>query len=90
MTLDTVYAEACSSGIDTMMDASDLENLEDERHAISQEINSLWDEVVPVAHMAVEKEFVKPLLMTTNIDSREKQLRNATISAYVRITPRSP
>lgn len=89
MTLDNIYAEACSSGRDALKDASYTKAVDEERQAIGQEIKSLWDEVVPVAHMAVEKEFIKPLLATTSIDSREKKLRNATISAYVRVQDKS-
>ncbi|RYP64984.1 hypothetical protein DL769_006479 [Monosporascus sp. CRB-8-3] len=61
--------------------ASEL-RIEEERKAIIQEIQSLWDEVVPVAHMAVEKEFLNPLLKVVGIDSDKNGLRTATISGY--------
>ncbi|RYO96577.1 hypothetical protein DL765_011556 [Monosporascus sp. GIB2] len=61
--------------------ASEL-TIEEERRAIIHEIQSLWDEVVPVAHMAVEKEFLNPLLKVVEIDMDTNGLRTATISGY--------
>ncbi|RYP10700.1 hypothetical protein DL764_000490 [Monosporascus ibericus] len=80
--LNTIYAEACSTGRAKPADASLARAIEEERRAIIQEIQSLWDEVVPVAHMAVEKEFLNPLLKVVEIDSDTNGLRTATISGY--------
>lgn len=63
--------------------------IQEERQAIADEIESLWQEVVPVAHMAVENQFLKPFLRTTMVNKRQVKLRNATISAYVR-QPHNP
>lgn len=57
---------------------------QEERRAITEEIESLWEEVVPVAHMAVENQFLKPFLRTVQFNQRDAKQRNATISAYVR------
>ncbi|KAI1497731.1 hypothetical protein F5X99DRAFT_355715 [Biscogniauxia marginata] len=53
-----------------------------ERDAIASEIQSLWDEVVPVAHMAVERQYLKPILDSVNMANESREVRNATICAY--------
>ncbi|RYP75489.1 hypothetical protein DL771_002374 [Monosporascus sp. 5C6A] len=85
-------ARCCASELSHIINSSDTRQLtrsqgpiEEERRAITQEIQSLWDEVVPVAHMAVEKEFLNPLLKVVKIDSDTNGLRTATISGYVKI-----
>lgn len=86
MALDDVYIEACSAGRDDLSDIpSHAKAIEEERQVLVDEIQSLWDEIIPVAHMAVEKEFLKPLLETINIRNKEGKLRNSVISTYVRI-----
>ncbi|RYP52116.1 hypothetical protein DL768_002666 [Monosporascus sp. mg162] len=82
-------ARCCASELSHIINSSDALQLtrsqgpiEEERRAIIQEIQSLWDEVVPVAHMAVEKEFLNPLLKVVEIDSDTNGLRTATISGY--------
>ncbi|RYP93844.1 hypothetical protein DL770_000040 [Monosporascus sp. CRB-9-2] len=82
-------ARCCASELSHIINSSDAPQLtgsqgpiDEERRAIIQEIQSLWDEVVPVAHMAVEKEFLNPLLKVVEIDSDTNGLRTATISGY--------
>lgn len=83
--LDLVYAEAIAVGRDNLSDdPSHSKAVDEERQAISEEIQSLWEEVIPVAHMAVEKEFLKPFLKEVDHAAKDAKLRNSTISAYVR------
>ncbi|KAI1491020.1 hypothetical protein F5X96DRAFT_678672 [Biscogniauxia mediterranea] len=53
-----------------------------EREAIASEIQSLWDEVVPVAHMAVERQYLKPILDSVEMANETREVRNAAICAY--------
>ncbi|KAI0602928.1 hypothetical protein F4775DRAFT_4369 [Biscogniauxia sp. FL1348] len=53
-----------------------------EREAIASEIQSLWDEVVPVAHMAVERQYLKPILDSVEMASETREVRNAAICTY--------
>ncbi|EMR71192.1 hypothetical protein UCREL1_1762 [Eutypa lata UCREL1] len=79
-----VYAEAIAVGRDNLSDdPSHSKAVDEERQAISEEIQSLWEEVIPVAHMAVEKEFLKPFLKEVDHAAKDAKLRNSTISAYI-------
>lgn len=58
--------------------------LEAEIAAVKEEIQSLWDEVVPVAHMAIEKTMLEPILKLVNVKLESHQYQNAIIGNYVR------
>lgn len=80
-----MYTEALNVGRGDLSDGPSYSKAVDaERRAISEEIQSLWEEVVPVAHMAVEKEFLKPFLKEVEYAAKDAKFRNATITAYVR------
>ncbi|CAJ2505872.1 Uu.00g000020.m01.CDS01 [Anthostomella pinea] len=53
-----------------------------EHREIWGEVTSLWDEVIPVAHMAVESQFLNPLLRRLSMAIESQDVRNATITAY--------
>lgn len=57
--------------------------LETEISAVMEEIQSLWDEVVPVAHMAVEKAMLGPILQLEDAVRKSVRSQNAIISSYV-------
>ncbi|KAH6654160.1 hypothetical protein BKA67DRAFT_658479 [Truncatella angustata] len=57
--------------------------LDTELGAVMEEINSLWDEVVPVAHMAVEKTMLEPILHIVNVMEKSKAYQNAIIGSYI-------
>ncbi|KAI1864511.1 uncharacterized protein JN550_008798 [Neoarthrinium moseri] len=57
--------------------------LEAEIQAIFEEIRSLWDEVVPVAHMAVEKTLLEPILKTAGGKKTTREYQNAIIGSYI-------
>ncbi|KAI1085507.1 hypothetical protein F5B20DRAFT_575020 [Whalleya microplaca] len=56
--------------------------INDERAAILAEIQSLWDETIPLAHMYVESEYLKPLLDQTQLSVSDHIVQDAAISAY--------
>lgn len=61
---------------------------EAELQALLEETNSLWEEVVPVAHMAVEKTMLEPILKLVNTKMEAQDYQNAIIGSYVcRPTP---
>jgi hypothetical protein len=83
--LDKIFVEACCDYRKKAGPVSDHSKvLEEERQDVLNEIQSLWDEVVPVAHMATEAEFLKPILDKTGWDLKNRAKRNLTISGYVR------
>ncbi|KAI0480745.1 hypothetical protein GGR56DRAFT_288229 [Xylariaceae sp. FL0804] len=55
----------------------------EERLAVSSEIESLWEEVIPVAHMAVEGQFLTPIIRKVKAAAQTKAERNSTISSYI-------
>lgn len=63
--------------------------LEAEIEAVKDEINSLWDEVVPVAHMATEKSMLEPILKVVNVKLKSERYQNAIIGSYVCCSSRS-
>ncbi|KAF3059798.1 hypothetical protein GL218_05031 [Daldinia childiae] len=61
---------------------SNAQAVNDERDDVYAEIRSLWDEMVPLAHMVVEKEFLKPILGKVETCSERQTIRDATVSRY--------
>ncbi|ETS85633.1 hypothetical protein PFICI_03658 [Pestalotiopsis fici W106-1] len=54
-----------------------------ELQALLEETNSLWEEVVPVAHMAVEKTMLEPILKLVNTKGEAQNYQNAIIGSYI-------
>ncbi|KAI5926496.1 hypothetical protein F4810DRAFT_707581 [Camillea tinctor] len=81
--LNVVFQEAAASYAVNAPNVAEYGRVVDqERQAIASEIQSLWDEVVPVAHMAVEKQYLKPILDSVDMANETREVRNAAISAY--------
>ncbi|KAL7626482.1 hypothetical protein AAE478_003254 [Parahypoxylon ruwenzoriense] len=81
--LDTVFLEAASTYNQNAPYVSDYARaINDERNAVHAEIQSLWDEMVPLAHMVVEKDFLKPILKRIEMCNEQQTVRDATISVY--------
>ncbi|KAH7041365.1 uncharacterized protein B0I36DRAFT_358539 [Microdochium trichocladiopsis] len=84
MVLDIVFIQACNSyqektrrGMSAQARAAN-----DEREAIVADLRSLWEEVVPVAHMAVEKQLVGPIIKSKSNESDRREERYALIASY--------
>ncbi|TGJ87697.1 hypothetical protein E0Z10_g1075 [Xylaria hypoxylon] len=56
----------------------------DEAADIIKEIDWLWEEVVPVAHMSVSAQFLRPVLTRFKNWKDSKNLREAIVTTYVR------
>jgi hypothetical protein len=56
----------------------------DEAVAIAKEIDWLWEEVIPVAHMCVSAQFLAPVLRRRQDWEETKMFREAVITTYVR------
>ncbi|KAI1479563.1 hypothetical protein F4774DRAFT_120037 [Daldinia eschscholtzii] len=81
--LDAVFLEIASTSGKRVSFASDnAQAVKDERDDIYAEIQSLWEEMVPLAHMVVEKEFLKPILGKVETCSERQNIRDATVSRY--------
>lgn len=84
LSLDIVYQEAAKTWNDTAPGANPYPRaVEDEMMAIRDEIQSLWDEVVPVAHMAVEKQLIEPILKRITTAKKRRDTQNDVIGLYV-------
>ncbi|KAK7749330.1 hypothetical protein SLS62_008181 [Diatrype stigma] len=82
--LSNVYLEASMVKTVDVDDApTHARAIQEERRALTEEIQSLWEEVVPVAHMAVENQFLKPFLRAVHVNQRDAKRRNATMAAYI-------
>ncbi|KAI0014987.1 hypothetical protein F4780DRAFT_130683 [Xylariomycetidae sp. FL0641] len=53
-----------------------------EHSAVLDEIKSLWEEVIPVAHMAVEEQFLKPIIEAIGRQNIERGYHEAMITSY--------
>ncbi|KAI0122531.1 hypothetical protein F4814DRAFT_438545 [Daldinia grandis] len=81
--LDTVFLETSSTPNKRVSFAPDnAQAINDERDDVYAEIQSLWDEMVPLAHMVVEKEFLKPILGKVETCSDRQTVRDAAVSRY--------
>lgn len=82
--LDTVFLEASHTYRKHAQSTPNIDRaINDERAAVYAEIQSLWDEMVPLAHMVVEKEYLKPILNKSEMGSERQSARDATIATYV-------
>ncbi|KAI0382720.1 hypothetical protein F5Y04DRAFT_42394 [Hypomontagnella monticulosa] len=81
--LDTIFVEASSNTSKRRPHISDPSRaVGEERDAVYAEIQSLWDEMVPLAHMVVEKEFLKPIMNKIEACSERQSGRDATVFLY--------
>ncbi|KAI0882050.1 uncharacterized protein GGS22DRAFT_191781 [Annulohypoxylon maeteangense] len=81
--LDTVFLEASLTYNRRASYASNYaRDINDEREAVYAEIQSLWDEMVPLSHMVVENEFLKPILKKTETRSDRQGTRDMIVSSY--------
>ncbi|KAI2470377.1 hypothetical protein F4781DRAFT_178227 [Annulohypoxylon bovei var. microspora] len=81
--LDTVFLEASLTYNRRASYASSYaRDINDERGAVYAEIQSLWDEMVPLSHMVVENEFLKPILKKTETRSDRQSTRDRIVSSY--------
>lgn len=84
MSLNKVLYESClkfSSTAPTIGERARA--LQSEVLALVDEIQSLWDEVVPVAHMAVEKQVLEPLLTRIDKDKGREDVHRRVVLQYV-------
>ncbi|KAK9782333.1 hypothetical protein SCARD494_13641 [Seiridium cardinale] len=83
-TLNFVLKEALKKyALDRPVATSYADAFETEVRAVVEEISSLWDEVVPVAHMAVEKTMLGPILQFSNVKAKSHKDQNAVIGSYI-------
>ncbi|KAI1452476.1 hypothetical protein F4805DRAFT_470844 [Annulohypoxylon moriforme] len=81
--LDTVFLEASLTYNRRASYASNYaRDINDERDAVYAEIQSLWDEMVPLSHMVVENEYLKPILKKTETRSDRQSSRDMIVSSY--------
>ncbi|KAI1099933.1 hypothetical protein F4804DRAFT_64965 [Jackrogersella minutella] len=81
--LDTVFLEASLTyNKRTTHSSNYAQAINEERDAVYTEIQSLWDEMVPLAHMVVEKDFLKPISKKTEACSERQSTRDAIVSSY--------
>ncbi|OTA60705.1 hypothetical protein K449DRAFT_74781 [Hypoxylon sp. EC38] len=82
--LDTVFLDASLAYSKRAPYASsNTRSTSEEREAVYAEIQSLWDEMVPLAHMVVEKEFLNPILKLIETYSEREGGRDAVVYVYV-------
>lgn len=61
--------------------------MHDEAADLVKEIDWLWEEVIPVAHMSVTAQYLRPVLKTFENWERSKLFRDAVVTTYVRNLP---
>ncbi|KAI0013548.1 hypothetical protein F4779DRAFT_613280 [Xylariaceae sp. FL0662B] len=82
-TLDTIFMEASRTYNRSAPELPEYAAaINDERAAVMAEISSLWDETVPLAHMYVEAEYLKPILDKTGLSEANHYAQDAAISSY--------
>ncbi|KAI1267209.1 hypothetical protein F5Y18DRAFT_332133 [Xylariaceae sp. FL1019] len=57
--------------------------LQQEKESISNEIDWLWEEIIPVANMCVVGQYQKPVLIRHEASARQRNSQNATVTKYV-------
>lgn len=62
----------------------DQQTVQDEAADIIKEIDWLWEEVIPVAHMSVSAQFLRPVLTQFDNWKESKTFREAIVTTYVR------
>ncbi|KEY72483.1 hypothetical protein S7711_05158 [Stachybotrys chartarum IBT 7711] len=75
--LDTVYLESLLS------DQSPDDVSEDEVKALEAEVESLYSEILPVAQMSVEQQYLEPALKSIDAKSGQSMRRSATATTYI-------
>ncbi|KAI1755472.1 hypothetical protein F4782DRAFT_488664 [Xylaria castorea] len=58
------------------------DGVQDEAADIVKEIDWLWEEVIPVAHMSVSAQYLRPVLNTFENWERSKLFRDAVVTTY--------
>jgi hypothetical protein len=82
--LNYTFQEACDAWSQQQRETAGYDNdIETELLAVKAEIESLWDEVVPVAHMAVEKQLMEPILKRINGRQNAGVTQQRVTFAYV-------
>jgi hypothetical protein len=83
-TLNRILKETSAKHADSHeVSNSQVQASKAELQALLEETNSLWEEVVPVAHMAVEKTMLEPILKLANTKMEAQNYQNAIIGSYV-------
>lgn len=89
--LDRIYLESLESSAESA--AADSASA-DEVSAVQQELESLYSEILPVAQMSVEQQFLDPALKSLAAKKSDDRARSARATGYVsarsRILRRSP
>ncbi|KAI1469248.1 uncharacterized protein F4812DRAFT_323535 [Daldinia caldariorum] len=81
--LDSVFLETASTSSKRVsFPPENAQAVKDERDDVYAEIQSLWEEMVPLAHMVVEKEYLKSILGKIETRSERQNIRDATVSRY--------
>lgn len=84
VSLNTAFREAAQTYNSSAPAAHEYNQaVEAEMVAILEEIQSLWEEVVPVAHMAAEKQLLGPILRRFDLSEERKSLQQEVICDYV-------
>ncbi|KAF7522995.1 hypothetical protein G7054_g11938 [Neopestalotiopsis clavispora] len=83
-TLNRILKETSAKHADSHeVSNSQVQASKAELQALLEETNSLWEEVVPVAHMAVEKTMLEPILKLANTKMEAQNYQNAIIGSYI-------
>lgn len=80
--LATVFHESLADNIGV---TDHQKVVQDEAADIIKEIDWLWEEVIPVAHMSVSAQFLRPALQQFKKWEDSKYFREAVVSTYVRV-----
>ncbi|KAK7935217.1 hypothetical protein PG985_000712 [Apiospora marii] len=88
VSLNTAFREAAQTYNSSAPAANEYNQaVEAEMVAILEEIQSLWEEVVPVAHMAAEKQLLGPILRRFDLSTERRSLQQEVICDYVSNIP---
>lgn len=80
--LDRVYLEAVLAA---ERSGGSKSAAEEDVKALQEELESLYSEILPVAQMSAEQQYLEPALKSTNSQSGKSLHRSAVAVAYVRI-----
>ncbi|KAK7953407.1 hypothetical protein PG996_014299 [Apiospora saccharicola] len=84
VSLNTAFREAAQTYNSSAPVAHEYNKaVEAEMVAILEEIQSLWEEVVPVAHMAAEKQLLGPILRRFDLSEERRSLQQDVICDYI-------
>lgn len=82
--LDRIYLEAVLAA---ERSGGSKSAAEEDVKALQEELESLYSEILPVAQMSAEQQYIEPTLKSTNSQSGQSLHRSAVAVAYVRISP---